>query len=102
MRTRKRVQFRLEWALVRLNGRNKTPLLILILLGFCFSTSTNAQRPATRRQSGGQVINTSDVSGLTPAAKDSLEAAVAALQSNTLSQAERAARAAVTAAPRSA
>jgi tetratricopeptide (TPR) repeat protein len=62
----------------------------------------NGQRPSARRQSGAQVTTASEVNGLSPGAKNSLDAALAALQSNALNEAERDARAAVTASPRSA
>src|ERR1700730_7438443 len=61
-----------------------------------------AQGPAARRQSTTQISAQTDASGLSSVAKSSLDAAVAALQANSLDRAERNARAAVSASPRSA
>src|SRR3981189_820638 len=65
-----------------------------------FATSAVAQRRASRPTTNSTQSTNAD--GLAPAARNSLDAAVAALQSNALAEAERDARAAVSAAPRSA
>src|SRR2546425_6117020 len=77
--------------------RDLVSALLLVLLAVAPAV---AQRNAARRpNTATQVTGSED---LTPLAKNSLDAAVAALQSNALVEAERRARAAVTASPRSA
>src|SRR5215831_10471790 len=78
----------------------RLPLLFLLVVSFSFSTAV-AQRGMSAHQRGARQPSTNDA-GLTPAARSSLDAALAALETNSLSDAERAARAAVAAAPRSA
>src|SRR6266851_5975322 len=76
-------------------------LLLASLVLVLSIAPAHGQRPSTRRQNSAQVATT-DSGGLSPVAKTSLDAAVAALQANALDNAERNARAAVSASPRSA
>ena len=78
------------------------PWLSCLFVFVCLVMPSLAQRPPARRQSTEQVSSQTDGSGLSLVARNSLDAAVAALQSNALAEAERNARAAVKAAPRSA
>src|SRR5262245_51822502 len=75
-------------------------LLFLLVISFSFLNAF-AQRSRSTRQPGAGQLTTNDP-GLTESVRNSLDAAVAALQTNSLSDAERAARAAVAGAPRSA
>ena len=70
------------------------------ILLFAFRIPVLAQRQTTGRT--GSVAPSAQADNLSPTARASLDAAVAALQSNALADAERAARAGVQAAPRSA
>src|SRR5437879_6095158 len=74
--------------------------LLVIVFGVRFPAA-HAQRRSGNRPSAVQTA-ASDSNALSPLAKMSLDAAVSALQSNTLPEAERHARAAVAASPRSA
>ena len=78
-------------------------LLLLFFLAFSFCLSEAAAQRATglRKPVAGPASSDADTS-LTPSARNALNVAVAALQANALGDAERAARAAVTASPRSA
>src|SRR5258707_5352869 len=76
-----------------------TAWLILFVLSLSLEP-VKGQRQTTRR-TGAQTLPT-ETAGLSPAARAALDAALAALQSNALPEAERHARAAVGAAPRSA
>src|SRR6266540_3843671 len=79
-----------------------------ILWSFCLFAFVYPAMPArakaqtARKQSATQLSAQTDASGLNSVAKSSLDAAVAALQANALDKAERNARAAVSASPRSA
>ena len=72
---------------------------VFSILALCAVPVLAQRAPGQRQSSATQVAS---AGGLTPAAKNSLDAAVAALQSNALVEAERQARAAVGASPRSA
>src|SRR6267143_5224022 len=87
------------------SGSNRTGRALWFLCLFAFAypvMPATAQGPAARRQTTTQVSAQTDASGLSAVAKTSLDAAVAALQANALDKAERHARAAVSASPRSA
>jgi len=82
-------------------------VLLTSTLGWCCivlsGLQVQAQRSTGRRQNPvAQVAATSDGGGLSAVAKSSLDAAIAALEANALGPAEREARAAVAASPRSA
>jgi len=82
-------------------SRAFTVLQVYCLLTLAvFATSAVGQRRPARPTTNSTQSTNAD--GLAPAARNSLDAAVAALQSNALAEAERDARAAVSAAPRSA
>src|SRR5437667_9571947 len=83
-----------------LNGGIYGALLVVVLFGVRFPAA-HAQRRSGNRPSAVQTA-ASDSNALSPLAKMSLDAAVSALQSNALPEAERHARAAVAASPRSA
>src|SRR5207237_76597 len=76
-------------------------LLLVLGLLICQPVIVRAQRQTARRQSNAQIAAT-DGAGLSASARTSLDAALAALQSNDLPGAERAARAAVAASSHSA
>src|SRR5205807_2367516 len=71
----------------------------LLALACCDSSAMGQRTAASRRNRTSQAAT---IEGLSPLAKNSLDAAVAALQSNALVEAERNARIAVGASPRSA
>ena len=86
---------------LRVTNRARVCAQIVGLLFFVAATEpVPAQRPAPRPSNTAQA--SADRAGLSPTARTSLDAALAALQSNDLAAAERAARAAVAASPRSA
>ncbi len=83
--------------------RCSTETCLILLLGCSWSLVTIvAQRANSRRSQNARPPTSSGPNNLSPAARKSLDAAIAALQANSLGEAERQARAAVTAAPRSA
>src|SRR5260370_10591427 len=87
------------------SGSNRTGRALWFLCLFVFlypAMPATAQGPKARRQTSTQASAQTDASGLSAVAKTSLDAAVAALQANALDKAERNARAAVNASPRSA
>src|SRR5260370_14627820 len=87
------------------SGSNRTGRALWFLCLFVFlypAMPDTAEGPNARRQTSRQASAETDASGLSAVAKTSLDAAVAALQANALDKAERNARAAVSASPRSA
>ena len=88
--------------LARLPARFCLSFSSLVLLTFSFCLPTAAQRSTARHPGAVAHSPTNNVVDLTPAARAALDAAVAALQANSPGEAERQARVAVGAAPRSA
>ena len=75
---------------------------IALSLGLCLAPSVVAQKEGSRRRSTNQAGSSSkDSIGLNASARAALDSAVAALEVNNLTDAERAARLAVTSAPKS-
>src|SRR5437899_8744844 len=81
--------------------RRCLPICLALLVG-CSSLVTAGAQRAGGVSGPVQTSSGKGSSGLTPVARKSLDAAIAALQANSLAEAERQARAAVTASPGSA